>query len=347
MRALLRACLLAAGLLLLAGATPAAAASPRLPTQPPVPYHRWSYPAQLPTGPIEEGSSPVLAGAGGGFLTLPFAGPHFVTSLFDHCGPNYVTDGRVCRYDGVERTAGGFDDPDTAGKSYLYYDGHDGWDYGLYYENVLASADGTVTFAGWDKPGCVTCGFGQNVFIDHGNGLLTRYAHLERLYVEPGQHVLRGQVIGMSGNTGSSTGEHLHWGVYLAAGRVPVDPYGWTGQGADPWPHDVGNLWLGGAPRYPAVTQPVASVQALANPQDASEIDVTWSGNEGASYDVQVVDDGAPSVVWLHSVAAGGAHFSGASGHTYAFLVTMRDGLGWATSAISGDVLSGSLAVSP
>ena len=345
MRALLRAALVASGLLLLAGATPAAAAAPRLPTQAPVPYHRWSYPAQIPTGPIEDGTSPPLANAGSGFLTLPFTGPHFVTSVFDHCSPNYVPDGRVCRYDGVEKTAGGFDDPDTAGKSYLYYDGHDGWDYGLYYEDVLASADGTVSFAGWDKPGCATCGFGQNVFIDHGNGILTRYAHLLRVYVQEGQRVQRGQVIGMSGNTGSSTGEHLHWGVYLAAGRIPIDPYGWTGQGDDPWPHDVGNLWLGGAPRYPAVTIPVAAVRAAPEAEDATLIDVTWSANEAGSFDVQVVDDGEPGATWLRAVPAGGARFTGQSGHTYAFLVTVHDPLGFAATAISADILGGSLSV--
>jgi murein DD-endopeptidase MepM/ murein hydrolase activator NlpD len=347
MRLLGRSLLVTAGMLLLAGAGPVSAAAPRLATQAPIPYKRWSYPAQIPTGPIEAGNSPVLANAGSGFLTLPFLGPHFVTSIFDHCNPTYVPDGRVCRFDGQQRTADGFDDPNPGGKDYLFYDGHDGMDYGLYYENVIAAADGQVVFAAWDNPGCAKCGFGQNVFIDHGNGILTRYAHLERIDVQQGQRVRRGQVIGQSGNTGSSTGEHVHFGVYLAAGRIAIDPYGWAGAGPDPWPKDIGNLWLGGAPRFPAVTLPQVAVSAQAQADDATQIDVSWSSPGGGRFDVQVVRDGAPSSNWLSAVAAGGAHFSGQPGHLYSFLVTVKDDLGWAATAISSDILAGRLSVAP
>jgi len=80
------------------------------------------------------------------FLTRPYWNQHAVTSIFDHCSPNYVPDGLVCRYDGVMKYAGGFDETGPPSQAWLYYDGHDGWDYGLYYENVVASADGKVVY---------------------------------------------------------------------------------------------------------------------------------------------------------------------------------------------------------
>ena len=45
------------------------------------------------------------AGIGGAFLTLPFMGPHYVTSIFDHCSPDYATNGKICRYDGTIASA--------------------------------------------------------------------------------------------------------------------------------------------------------------------------------------------------------------------------------------------------
>ena len=158
-----------------------------------------------------------------------------MTSIFDHCSPNYVPDGVVCRYDGLTKLAGGFDETGPPSQAWLFYDGHDGLDYGLYYENVVAAADGRVVYADWNRPGCATCGYGQEVRIDHGNGITTRYAHLSKILVGDGQQVRRGQVIGISGNTGASTGEHLHFGAYLTAGFIPLDPYGWSVDGADPY----------------------------------------------------------------------------------------------------------------
>lgn len=83
---------------------------------------------------------------------------------------------------------------------------------------VRAAAAGTVTFAGWDRE----TGFGVLVIIDHGNGYETYYAHLAKLLVSPGQRVSPGEIIALSGNTGLSTGPHLHFEVqYLGS---PVDP---------------------------------------------------------------------------------------------------------------------------
>jgi len=324
----------------LASVTPVLAAEPKMPGSPPEkPYVRWSYPSQIPTGPIEDATSAARPAASGAFLTLPFFGPHFVASIFDHCSPNYVPDGLVCRYDGVMKYAGGFDETGPPSQAWLYYDGHDGWDYGLYYENVVASADGKVVYADWNQPGCATCGYGQEVRIDHGNGITTRYAHFSKILVRVGQTVRRGQVIGISGNTGASTGEHLHWGAYLTNGFIPIDPYGWSGDRADPWPRDAGNLWLGGAPRYATVAMP--SVQVTVNALDGNQFAVGWKGVGSGLYDVQVIEDQHLGRPWRSGVAAGSAVFNALPGHSYWFLVTMSNDLGWTATAGSDAVAVG------
>ena len=63
---------------------------------------------------------------------------------------------------------------------------------------------------------------GKTVFIDHGNGLITMYCHLDRFKVKAGQTVSKGQMIGLAGKSGRATGPHLHWSVVLNG--VMVDP---------------------------------------------------------------------------------------------------------------------------
>jgi hypothetical protein len=70
---------------------------------------------------------------------------------------------------------------------------------------VRASANGTVTFAGWQG------GYGKMVEIDHGNGVATRYGHLSSIDTEVGHTIKTGQIIGKVGTTGRSTGPHLHY----------------------------------------------------------------------------------------------------------------------------------------
>lgn len=76
---------------------------------------------------------------------------------------------------------------------------------------IVAMARGVVTFAssGWND------GYGTVVMIDHGNGYQTRYAHLSSLNCRMGQSVTSGQVIGYSGNTGNSSGPHLHFEIRI------------------------------------------------------------------------------------------------------------------------------------
>lgn len=81
---------------------------------------------------------------------------------------------------------------------------------------IMAAADGVVTFVG---PRGL---FGNLMIIDHGHGITTRYAHLEKTFCNKGDRVVRGKTIALMGNTGRSTGAHLHYEVRLNG--VPVDP---------------------------------------------------------------------------------------------------------------------------
>lgn len=80
--------------------------------------------------------------------------------------------------------------------------------------SVYASSGGTVTKAGWGS------GYGYCVYISHGSGTETRYAHLSKVLVSKGQTVKQGQVIAKSGNTGVSTGPHLHFEILIGGDRV-------------------------------------------------------------------------------------------------------------------------------
>jgi murein DD-endopeptidase MepM/ murein hydrolase activator NlpD len=76
---------------------------------------------------------------------------------------------------------------------------------------VHATGAGTVTRAGWENAGNHAQGFGQRVTVNHGHGNTSTVGHLSRVDVTPGQRVQRGTVLGQSGNTGTSTGPHVHY----------------------------------------------------------------------------------------------------------------------------------------
>jgi murein DD-endopeptidase MepM/ murein hydrolase activator NlpD len=81
---------------------------------------------------------------------------------------------------------------------------------------VRATGSGVVLSAGWAG------GYGWLVQVDHGQGMVTRYAHLSEMLVTPGQPVALGAVVGLVGNTGGSTGPHLHYETRVEDG--PLDP---------------------------------------------------------------------------------------------------------------------------
>ena len=76
-------------------------------------------------------------------------------------------------------------------------------------DSVMAPANGTIIKAGWQG------GYGNMIEIDHGNGLTTRYGHLSKIEIQVGDPVSRGQLIGLVGSTGRSTGPHLHYELRL------------------------------------------------------------------------------------------------------------------------------------
>mgnify|MGYP000448174492 CR=1 FL=1 len=81
---------------------------------------------------------------------------------------------------------------------------------------IVATADGVISFVGKKT------GMGNVVVIDHGHGIITRYAHLSVILKQRGEKVERGDIIAQMGSTGRSTGPHLHYEVHLNG--VPVNP---------------------------------------------------------------------------------------------------------------------------
>ncbi len=187
-----------------------------------------------------------------GNLTLPFAIPNpRITSWMDHHYPTREQDGIMIRFDGATGYA---------------YDGHRGTDYAVPSNTPVVAADeGTVIYSEWSDSG------GWGVVIDHAYDR-TAYFHNNQLFVYPGQHVSRGQLLALSGSTGNSTGPHVHFEVRdLLTPWHSIDPYGWTGPGQDPWRWDMGYLWTS--------NPPVPFLLPLAFPGGARWN--YWYGNDG------------------------------------------------------------------
>ena len=83
---------------------------------------------------------------------------------------------------------------------------------------IYASESGYVNYAGWNNTG-----YGNMLLLSHGGGFETLYGHLSEWYVDPGQYVSKGQLIGAMGSTGNSTGPHLHFEIRVNG--VPANPY--------------------------------------------------------------------------------------------------------------------------
>ncbi len=103
------------------------------------------------------------------------------------------------------------------GSAFTYF--HGGVDFPPVALEITASADGVVVFADFLEVR------GNFTLIDHGWGVLSAYLHQSEMYVKPGDTVKAGQVIGLIGNTGRSTGAHLHWEIWV--GGVQVNPLIW------------------------------------------------------------------------------------------------------------------------
>jgi murein DD-endopeptidase MepM/ murein hydrolase activator NlpD len=128
----------------------------------------------------------------------------------------------VQRPDGALAGSGNFSWPTAGYISQSYWGGHPAIDVaGWLGAPVTASDAGYVVLAGggWNS------GYGNYVIIDHGNGFTTLYAHMNSVFVEPGETVSRGQQVGTMGNTGNSTGPHLHFEIRY--NDVPYNPTGY------------------------------------------------------------------------------------------------------------------------
>lgn len=183
------------------------------------------------------------------FLGSVYYGQKSILKVFDHNLPLFppLEDGNsfVTHYDGIE----------YSNSSEYGYDQHVGVDYNIVYAPILAAASGRVRYAGWSKPDNHRLLYGLHVQMTHDANPSYRvwYGHLSTLVVQTDDQITitpenignYERVLGISGNTGRVIGcadpidedplcgVHLHFEVRI--GGKPVNPYGWIGQGDDPW----------------------------------------------------------------------------------------------------------------
>jgi hypothetical protein len=176
-----------------------------------------------------------------GFLHPPYYGAASVNTVFDHEFPVYTNEADEDYVDCANNP-----DPNVITTTVFHYDGvrfqsdalpysgHDGIDFGLNHDYVLAAHDGTVTEARWMDSQNRRAGLGLFIELRTADQIYrTQYGHMSTLMVKKDDTVNQQQVIGISGNTGDSTGPHLHFTV--SANGVKVNPYGWVGTVTDPW----------------------------------------------------------------------------------------------------------------
>ena len=231
------------------------------------------------------------------FLYPPYPGSASEESIFDHSTPNYTFDNRVIAFTGdvankncpspappgtpppqagvCDRGSGGYWSYGLG--AFIFYDGHDGVDYGISYRPIYAAADADqIVYAGWWDPQNHSINLGIYVRLHHPNGYNTYYGHMSSVAVQacspPGcAFVPHGEWLGISGTTGRSSGPHLHLLVRNPANRS-VDPYGWRGSGNSPWSFNQReSLWVAFPsivnadvyPSGPALAFPPAPAQGI------------------------------------------------------------------------------------
>jgi murein DD-endopeptidase MepM/ murein hydrolase activator NlpD len=195
------------------------------------------------------------------FLYPPYHGWTSIASFFDHDSPNFLHDGLVITATGLQASSDGVHDRsdlaaywDPGTRQYVFYDGHNGYDYNLWYQPVYSAAAGKVIFAGFEYPQLPDRGYGKMVMIEHRGGYVTLYGHFSKVLVKRGEKVGKGVRLGISGNTGHSTGPHLHFSVFHNC--TPVDPYGWSGSGPDPLQSYKGETSINVWARMPLISNP-------------------------------------------------------------------------------------------
>ena len=83
---------------------------------------------------------------------------------------------------------------------------------------IVSAAKGVVSYAAWKS------GYGYTVEVDHGFGIMTRYAHSSKILVERGQAVARGVILAQVGRSGTATASHLHYEIWVhGVAKNPVD----------------------------------------------------------------------------------------------------------------------------
>jgi murein DD-endopeptidase MepM/ murein hydrolase activator NlpD len=155
----------------------------------------WSSPANL----TKFGAGGSAAGTGSVTCTNASGGtsPGAYTGKTSGALMRPVASGPITSYYGLRESPGGIGSTN-----------HKGIDYGIPIGTpVVSSANGKIVYQGWYG------GYGKTVFVDHGNGVMTQYSHLDGYVGALGTPVPQGATIGLGGNTGNSTGPHLHYGV--------------------------------------------------------------------------------------------------------------------------------------
>jgi murein DD-endopeptidase MepM/ murein hydrolase activator NlpD len=148
----------------------------------------------------------------GQYLMIPDGyKPYVPRVVYAYSGPIPAT---------AARGTGNFGWPVSGRITQKFWSRHPGIDIGAPTGTPVYAADsGYVVQAGWSN-----VGYGFMILVNHGNGYLTRYAHLSAMIAEVGDSVKKGQMIGRVGNTGNSTGPHLHFEIIRGANHR--NPFG-------------------------------------------------------------------------------------------------------------------------